>query len=146
MAKFLPLMIALLGFGLFALSIITGGIFLAQENNANQSIADNPAISTYAGSLNDSLQSAYDSSSGAEDAISNSPVTTSSSLFIIDAMAGVWKVIKAVPVGVVNLTYGLVTTLWDYPAIKIGLSLVGAILTLTIIIAVWRLLSMGDGG
>lgn len=147
MANFRPILVALLVLGLFGVAIITAGIRLASVNGANQSIGDDLSLAAYSSSLNQSLKDAYDSSVAANAAVSNSSITLTSTLPFIDAIGGIWKTLKSAPIAIWNLTFGIVfqNILGDNSyAIVIGV--IGAILLMTIVFAVWKLISSGESG
>lgn len=146
MANFRPILVSLLLAGLFMISIITGGITLAYANNANQSIGDDPAIIAYATSLNETLGESITNANSGEEAISSSPITLTSSIPFYDAITGIWKTLKTVPITIWNLTVGLLITRVLGNNFYIVLGVIGAILTITIIFAVWKFVSQGESG
>lgn len=145
--KFRPIVVGLLLFSMFALAMITGGIQLANVNDVDQSIGDHPLLSTYSVNLSDAVGGASDNAKSGEDAFADSDVTLSTSSVFIDAIGGIWKTLKTIPVTIYNLTIGLVSSvIFGGGAFSIVLGIIGAILTITIIFAVWRLISTGEGG
>lgn len=147
MANFRPIVISLLLVGLFAMALISGGVMLAQKNGAGQSIADDPNIMAYAENLNKTLGNAHSDALSADEAIGSSPVTLTSGFPVFDAISGVWKTIKTVPVTVFNLTFNLLQEhILGSQAFSIVLGVIGAILTITIIFAVWKMVATGEGG
>lgn len=146
MASFRPLVIALLLLGIFAVAIVSFGINLARENGATQNIGDNPIISNYAGNVSDTLGRAYDNANDSIESLSKSPVTLTGGFPLFDAIAGLWKVLKTVPITVYNLTVGLLLSTILGSTYAIVLGVVGAIFIITIIFAVWKMLSTGQGG
>ena len=148
MAGFRPVIVSLLLFGLFAIAFITFGIRLAQINDAPQSIADEPSIQNYANQLEGSLQQGYDDSYSAEVAISNSTISqanTGGLSLILDSVGGIWKTLKSVPVTIYNLTIGLIISNITGGEFGILWAVLGTILIITIIIAVIKLISQGEG-
>lgn len=146
MVKFAPLMIALILWGLFSFALIQMGIQLADSNNANQSIADDPAIASFNESVKNILEELETDVNSSETAISEpSLISSIRENIIIDAIGGVWKVLKNVPTSLYNIATGLwKSEIFQGPLI-IVIGTIGAILTLVVIIAVWRMLFTGEG-
>lgn len=147
MAEIRPLLIWLLLLGLFAMAIVTGGIMLAEQNGVNQSIADDPAITEYYSSLNETLADTYTDASNSDAAFSNSSISTSIGIPFIDSIWGIWKTLKEVPVTIYNLTIGLlISKVLGDVAGAIVLSVLSAILIITVIFAIVKLVSQGESG
>lgn len=150
MAKLLPIFATLMIAGLFAIALISGGIQLARVNNSNNSIANDPSLSKYASSLNESLATANEKATASEEAIAQSPstLTTGGSTSLgLDATQGIWKNLKVVPLTIYNLTLGLlISKIFGGGAFWIIFSVIGSILTLAIIVAVIRFFTQGEGG
>lgn len=147
MAELRPILVNILLFALVAMSLLTGGIMLASTNNAPQSIADEPAIQNYVSSLNATLEDSSADARSAQEAIETSPVTLTSGLPVFDAIFGIWRTIKEVPVTVYNLTIGLlVAKIFSSAAYAIVTAVIATILIVTIVLAVWKMVSTGDGG
>lgn len=147
MVNFRPILVALLILGLFGVAIITAGIQIASVNGANQSIGDDVSLAVYASSLNESLEDAYDSSIAANAAVSNSSITLTSALPFIDAIGGIWKTLKTAPIAIWNLTFGVVfQNILGGNSYAIVIGVLGAILLMTIVFAVWKLISSGESG
>lgn len=144
MSEFRPIVVNLLLVGLLIIAMITMGLNIA-SNNPSQSIGNDPTLSAYANSLNATLYNATDDASASEQAITNSSITLTSGFPVFDSISGVWKTIKKVPVAVFNLTIGLVRTRLG-SSFWVVLGVIGAILTITILLAVWKLVSTGEGG
>lgn len=147
MSEIRPVLVALLLGSLFAIAVISFGIRIADINQANQSIADDPRIKSYADSLNSSLADASSDAQSSQSALDESPTTLSSGLIILDAIGGIWKTLIAVPITIWNLTFGLlVSRVFGDNSFVIALSVIGTIIGITIILAVWKLVSTGEGG
>ena len=143
--RFRPIIVALLLFGMFTLALITGGIQLANINKANQSISDSPFLVTYASELNETLAAANSNAGSAEDSLAESPVTLSTSTVFLDSIGGIWKTLKTIPITIYNLTAGMIfSTVFGGSAFAMVLGIIGAILTITLILSVWKLISTGE--
>ena len=143
---FKGIIFALLFSGLFIIALINGGIYLAQTNHANQSIADDPLISAYSPALNDALASSYTIANTSEGAISESPITLTTGFPVFDAISGIWKTLKIIPVTIWNLTVTFVQTkaFGNTATFYIVFSVLGAWLIISIILGVWKMVSTGD--
>lgn len=147
MAEFRPLIVGLLLAGLFAFALINGAIQLADVNHANQSIADDPTMSSFKTALEENLSDAYSKADNASTAFSSSPVTLSASSIFFDALGGIWRTMKVVPVAIYNLTIGLLMTkIFGSEQFGIVFGVIGAILIITIILGVWKMISSGESG
>ncbi len=147
MSNFKPILVALLLVGLFALAFLNFGIMTAEIEGANQSISDDPSISAYAASLNQTLEASISETEAANTAFSNSSITTTTSFPFVDAIGGIWKTMKNAPIAVWNLSFGLLlSNVLGSEAYAMVIGVLGAILTMTIIFAVWKLIHSGEGG
>lgn len=144
---FRPILIGLLIFSLIAIGTINIGLRLASENNVNQSISDNPAISSYANSLNTTLEGASETSTALETAFTNSTISVSGGILFLDALGGLWKSMKSIPITIYNLTIGIIKNqLLGDTAFYIIFGTIGLIVIISLIFAVWKLLSQGESG
>jgi hypothetical protein len=142
-----PFLISLLMFGLLAFSVITGGILIASENNANQSIGDNTALKDYASSLNSNLSTTQDTASSADASFQNSTVTLAGGWVFLDVLGGLWKTLKTAPMAVYSLSANVIRTqLLGDTVFNVVFGVIGFIIVITLIFAVWKLLRVGEGG
>lgn len=146
MVNIKPILVSLLVIGLFAMGIISFGIRLAEINEAPQSIGDDPSISRFRSQLNESLAQANEDAIAGQQAIEESPTTINLGLYIIDAIGGVWKTLISVPITLYNLTVGfLFENVFAGNSFAIALGIIGAIIGISVILAVWKLVSTGEG-
>lgn len=146
--KFSGIIIPMLLFGLFAFAFLIGTKYMYTANaSANDPFVDT-GLGTYLGSLQGNLSGAYSSANSTETAIGTSPVTANSrNGLVIDAVGGVWKTMKAIPVIIYSVTAEYVfNTLFGSPEYAIVFGVVASIFLLIISIAVIRLVFQGDGG
>lgn len=147
MANFRPIVINLLFIALFVVAIVTAGVMMAVQNNATQNIGNDSIYSDLASELNSKLQDGYTATSSAEQSFENSSVTLTSGIPFIDSIYGAWKVIKTTPMLVYNLITAVIfQKLLGDDASLIIISVISTILLITIIFAVVKLISSGDGG
>jgi hypothetical protein len=139
-----PLLIGLLLSGLFAFALITAGITLSLTNHASHSIGDDPAISAYRISLNNTLNEAQADANSSLEAIGESSVSILSLGSIVDAVAGIWKTLKVVPVTIYNLTIGLLKGKVFGSSFNVVFGIMGAILIILIIFGVIKLIFSGQ--
>lgn len=147
MVNFRPLLVGFLLAGLFAIALLNFGILLAENNGVDHSIGDDPAISSYKDNLEDTLDTAYSNATGAEESLGKSPVSFISQNIIFDAIGGIWKTLKEVPITVYNLTFGLLSQkLFGDSSYGIVLAIISTIITITVIFGVWKMVFTGDSG
>jgi hypothetical protein len=147
MAELRPFLIGFLLAGLFAIALITGGIWIADLNNPDQSIGQDATLRTFASSLNQTLGQAHTDANSSYTAIKASPITLTTGFVVLDAIGGVWKTITIIPVAIYNLTIGLlIANVFSNPAFMVIFGVLSAIVILTIIFAVVKWLSQGEGG
>lgn len=147
MAEFRPIIINLLLLSLFVIAIIIGGTYIAVQNNGTQSIVDDATYSDLKDDLTANLEDNYDEIKESSASFENSSVTLTSGIPFVDSIYGTWKIIKNVPMTTYNLIVGvLFVKLFGNPATAIITAVLGAILIITIIFAVVKLVSTGEGG
>lgn len=147
--KFQGIIFSLLLIGLFVIAFLNASLILSADNSPNQTIANDPALTAYAGVLNTTLESSYPDANASEGAISDSPITLSSGSggIIIDAISGIWKTIKRAPIEIYQLTAGLIfTKIFGDAQYAIVFSVLAGMLIIAIVLAVWKLVSQGEGG
>jgi hypothetical protein len=133
--------------GLFAVALINFAILLPEANNVNGSIANNSAISTYRDSLESSLGDSYSASNSSETALGESPVTSTGDNPFFQAVGGIWKGLTVIPKTIYSLTANLIqSTALSGQTFLIIFSVLGAMLLISIVVAVVRFYQQGDGG
>lgn len=147
MAEIRPIVINLLLVSLFAVAIITAGVMIAIQNGASNSITDDSAFSNLKDNLISSLEENSENTEAVNTAFQNSSVTLTSGIPFVDAIYGTWKVIKSAPSTMYNLIVGVIfSKILGGDATYIIISVISAILIITIIFAVIKLISTGEGG
>jgi hypothetical protein len=147
MASIRLVIINLLIVSLFAVAIITGGSMLAVQNGANQSITDDQSLSNIKANLSTGINSNYEKTKSASTSFENSSISLTGGIPFIDSIYGTWKVLKETPVMMYNLIFGgIFEKVLGSNSAQIILAVIGTILTITIIFAVVKLISTGDGG
>lgn len=136
-------LISLLLVGIFAFALITGGIMIGDNHNAENNIGDSPALSAYRTSLNDTLGEAHESANSSLEAIGKSPITLVITP-IFDAISGVWKTLKVVPVTIYNLTFGLAQDEIFGGGFNVIFGVLSAIFIIVIIFGVWKWIASGQ--
>jgi hypothetical protein len=145
--NFRPLLISLLLFGLLAAAVINAGIMIANSNDADESIANNTAINDYSTDLTDSLEGAGGEGTTAYDSFSNSTISLTGGIVFLDAIGGLWKTLINVPRTVFILTRSLVSsTILESNGFLVIFGVITLIILLSIILAVWKLVSTGESG
>lgn len=139
-----PLLVGILLTGLFAFALISGGIMLAENNAAPQSIGDDPALSSYKTSLEDTLEQAHTDANASIESLGKSPISVISGFAIFDAVYSVWKTLKVVPVTIFNLTIGLAQEELLGPSFYIVIGIISTILLILIIFGVIKMIISGQ--
>lgn len=144
MSSFKSFIIVFLLTGLFAYAVISAGILIGLNNYSSQNIGDDPSLLSYMSSINESLDQAHSTANASESSFGNSPISLTSVVFI-DAIGGIWKTLKVIPMTIWNLTGGMVTKfIAPSQQFAIVFGVIGAILIITIIFGVWRVISKGE--
>lgn len=147
MAEFRPIIINLLLLSLFAVAIITGGTMIALQNGGDQSIINDTEFNMLTGNLTSTLENNYRNTSQVSSSFENSSVTLTGGIPFIDSIYGTWKVIKTTPVLVYNLVSSVIfDKLLGDRAKAIIIAVLSTILMITIIFAIVKLVSTGEGG
>lgn len=147
MAKFVPLLIALLMLGIFSFAFLAGGINLQVQNDAPILLNNDSATRYFYQSINDTLYDSSDNFADANQAFSNSSITTTGVVPYLDAIGGVWKIMKTAPLVIYNLVIGLTfAKLFGDQAALVITSVLGGIMIIIIISAVVFMISRGEAG
>ena len=144
MAGLRPLLVGLLLSGLFAFALITGGIMLGTNNNSQNNIGNDPALASYKTNLESTLGEAQANANASVEAIGESPISVIPGAFVFDAIAGVWKTLKVVPVTIYNLTFGLLKAKVFGATFDVVFGITAAILIILIIFGVIKMVSSGQ--
>lgn len=139
-----PLLVGFLLAGLFAFALISGGIMLATNHGSSQNVGDDPALSSYKTSLETSLLEAQDNANSSIEALGDSPVSVIPGSFVIDAISGVWKTLKNVPVTLYNLTFGLAKNKLFGSTYDVVFGILAAIVIIIFLFAVIKLVTQGQ--
>lgn len=145
--EFGPPLIGFILIGLFSISLITAGIYIGNNNSPNQTIANNPALTSYANSITPQIDTAYQYGNQSKTSIGTSTVSTGVGGIILDAISGIWKGLELGPIAIWNLVIGLATqTIFTGSEFNVIFAALGAIILLVGILAVWKLVWTGQGG
>lgn len=130
---------------LFAIALFSFAFQLAISNDSPRSLSDDPTISSYTGSLNNYSRDSSLSTTSALRSIAESPLSLTTGYYIIVAMGGLWKSIITTPLSILNLTFQTIfTRLLGDQTYYVVLSIIGTILGLSLIFAIYKLLSTGE--
>jgi len=122
--------------GLFAIALVSFGVKIAENNNANQTILDNEAISSGYTSINSSLaksQTDFENQSGTF--FSEAPIIGEIGI-ILTSIVNVGKVITGTARGIYDLTIGMIFSTFGIN--NIVLTVITSIILITIVLIVWR--------
>lgn len=148
MVKFVPIMIALILTGMFTIALLYGGILFQITNDAPVKITDDPEIANLSTDISSSLGETSNNLNSADQSFSNSTITTTGVIPYVNAISGVWQVIKKGP----TLGYNIISTfifdklLGGDPTAFVIVSALAAILMLIVISAVVYMVSRGEAG
>lgn len=147
MVEFRPLLVSFILIGLFAVAMINIVYYMQLDNGASQTILDDPTLSNYRQAVIDNMSTTYTNAVAAGNSTSSSSVTFTYGSPFLDAINGVWKTVKSAPIAIYELSIGLGQKyLFSGPEAVIITTVIAAILTITIIFAVWKMISTGDSG
>lgn len=102
------LAISLVLIGLFAFALLSFGIGLAADNNANQSISDDPRINTFQENVSNQLGSYNTQVKGSSKVFSEDTPTVGGESLQLTSVSKIWSSIVSIPKAVYSLTIGLI--------------------------------------
>lgn len=147
MVSFRPIVINILLVTLFVIALIMGGIMMSTQNDAPQSIENDTIYAGLKDSLIGNVTQADADTRGASGSFENSSVSLTSGIPFINSIYGTWKVIKTAPLIMYNMIVGVIFhTLLGDTTTAIVTAVLSIILLITIIFAIVKLVSTGDGG
>lgn len=147
MAKLISVIIPLLLLAGFILALLLGGISFQLQNNTPSKITDDSKIQNLTSDLASALSLSSSNANSANQAFSNSSISTSGVTPFISAVGGIWTVITKGPVLLYNIISLFVfETLFGNPAAFFISGIVATIFILIIISAVVYWVSRGEGG
>ena len=142
-----PLIINFLWIGLFFVALVTGGVIMSVQNGSSNSILNNSLFANASNSFSGNLTDYYQTTSDSEKSFENSTVTLTGGIPFIDSIYGTWKILKSVPMIMYTLVVDVVMgTLLGSQTTTIIVSVITSILIITLIFAIVKLISSGDGG
>jgi|SRR3990172_12093204 len=146
MVKFLPFIIAFAIVTLFSISLLNTSILMAEYNNPSRSIGNDPNVREYSEAINETVGDFSNEAGSSEDKLGDSPTTKTDTNLITDAMVGIWKIISTTPKTMYNLTVGFIGETIGFQGFVIVVGILGGIIAMALVIAVFRMLFTGDGG
>lgn len=139
--EFKGLIITALLVGLFIFAVISFGIQLAENNNANMSILNNPSINKSFASITSELEEAEDTAeSGRVGLWSGIPILEEVGI-VLDSIVSVGQVFSGMVIGVFGITFELITTTLGIPPIVLGV--ITAIILISIVLLAWSVFKAG---
>jgi len=141
---FNPIIIGLILAGLFAIAIINGGIMISEQNDFSGSIGDDARLSSYKESITNNLTAISTTTDSVDGVLSNSSITTTTSIPFFDSINGIWKAVRIIPVAIWDSSFVLLSERLFGEDKAIVLTILGVIIALTIIFAVVKWISTGD--
>lgn len=148
------IIISIILIGVFLLAFTNFAILLAYNNSPSQSISQDTNLIDTAEGVNSGLLETYNNSDIAFNALSNSSITLSGEAGItLDSLAGTWRLVWKSPQILYDLTIGYVSetlfsgqTITGIPIISgsVIITIIGALILLTLMFAVWKAYQTGD--
>lgn len=147
MVKFVPIMTAIILASIFTIALITGGAMLQIQNNAKTKITEDSSIGNLSSDITQTLDETSSNAQTADTAFTNSSVTTTGVTPYVNAIGGLWQILKRGPV----LTYNIISAfifqkLLGNSAAFLLTSALAAIFILIVISAIVYWISRGEGG
>lgn len=145
--NFRPILISFLFALLFVVALLEGFGVMLLQNTGEIDVFNGTALEGLKTNVAEDLNTYAETTKEAGASFENSTISLTSGIPFIDSIYGVWKVLISTP----KLMYNLITevmfnTLLGDEASKIVFAVIGAILVITIIFAVVKLISTGDSG
>ena len=139
--EFKDLIITALLVGLFIFAVISFGVQLSKNNNANMSILNNPSINKSFVSITSELEEAEDTAeSGRVGLWSGIPILEEVGI-VLDSIVSVGQVFSGMVIGVFGITFELITTTLGIPPIVLGV--ITAIILISIVLLAWSVFKAG---
>ena len=146
MANLRPLLVNILMLMAIVTGVITFGILIAVDNAPDRTIGNSEAINSYYVNVNNTMLQASNDSIASYNATTTGGTTTTVCLLVLNAIGGIWKTMIQAPMLMYQLTVGLIVQNIGGTAFYMIIGVLGAIITFTIIFAVWKFLRVGESG
>lgn len=145
--NFRPIIMSLLLGALFIVCMINGAVLLGVYNNANSSILEDPTINNLNNNLITNLSDYYSSANATDTSLAQSSVSVGDRGFIIDAVGGIWKTMKVIPLLIYTIfTEFIFINIFGNPTYAIIFSVFTGMVIITIVFAVYKWIYTGEGG
>ena len=141
--------LSLLAIGVFVFAMLNFGVDLASDNNANQSISDNPSIGNFIGNLSTNLDNYDEQVNASQESFSKSKPTVGGESLQIESVASIWKTLISIPFALYNLTLGFILTNifgGSGGGFAFIMTILLAGLSAVIILFAWKWIRSGDSG
>ncbi len=143
MAKgFKGLIIAMALTGLVMFCLINFAIQTASDNNANQSIIDNPVISRTFANLSDDMSGLEAKAQEQRENIEGDKISTGLGFFILETIIGGGRVFTGIVIGTFNIISEPLVSVIGIPVSIMGV--LSFILLVSLILFAWRLYKVGE--
>ncbi len=128
--------------GLFFVAMVNFGANLAIDNNANQSILEDPRINSTFQDTNVQLFAAYDTANESRVTFERDEIKADSDNLIITSIKGVGTAVGGTLSAMANLMFGTLGDVLNVP--PVALATIMAILGISIVFASWRAYRAGS--
>ena len=142
MVEFRTLIINSLLIGLFIIALGSFSVYLTSENNVNNTLMENQAFNSTFGKLQTELDSAQETFEAQRNVTEQTIPTESSDSLPISTIPSTASIITTTFRNIYNLTFGLISSVLGIsPIVTLTVT---AILVLTVILMIWRLVKTGQ--
>jgi len=143
MVNFRQIFVVFALLGIFILAMVSFGSNIAVENNANQTILNDPTFGQTFSNLNESLKT-FDTQSQQqrENFEGELPASEFVGTFIILSIIGAGKTFISMVVGIFNIIFSPFSSIIGINGVVLGVFV--SIFTVIIVLAAWRLYKVGE--
>jgi hypothetical protein len=141
--KLSSLIIPFLVLALFLIAFLTGAGIIALNNEPSQSIYNYPGFADFNESFSNEIYQAYSDINVTEEAAASSSITTGSDGITLDSFGSSWKTMKSSAVSIGDILSDFL--LYQGIVAPIVLTTIATIVSLLILLAVWKFLRQGEG-
>ncbi len=141
--------LSLLMVGVFVFAMLNFGVNLATDNNANQSISDNPSVGNFIGNLSTNLDSYDEQVNASQESFSRSKPTVGGESLQIESVASIWSTLLTIPFTLFNLTLGFILTNifgGSGGGFAFVFTIILAAVSAVILLYAWKWIRSGDSG
>lgn len=130
---------------IFMFALIMWGVGLANDNNAPQTIANNPSIGNFTQTINSSFNQYPADVSNATQSFSNDIPTAGALGLIFFSVGGLWKTLLTVPYALFTFILSFIyTNVFGGSQFWVIFGVIGALVSAVIILSAWAWIRLGN--